>query len=355
MNDIDLLLKHMVQHGASDLHIAQGNPPMMRVHGDLEPIFGVITQKPTDPYDDLIFQLLEPHQKEVFLKTGDYDSAYSLGDVARFRVNVFRQYHGVAATLRQIPTKILSLDKMNLPPVIERFVNFDRGLVLVTGPTGSGKSTTLAAILDKINKTRSGHILTIEDPLEFVHHNQKCLITHREVGAHAQSFADALRAAMRENPDFILVGEMRDLETIAMALSASETGVLVFGTLHTNSAAKTIDRLVDVFPESEQEMVRGLLAENLKGVISQNLLRTKDGKGRVAAVEVMFGTHAIGNLIREGKTPMISSTIQSSISEGMIAMDMSLAELVNSGKINAEDGLTKAADKEYFQKIAKMQ
>lgn len=347
---IDKLLQHCVEKGASDIHLSQGNPPLMRLHGHLEPVLGVI---PVTNYDELLYEILEPHQKEKFIKCNDLDFAYPLENICRFRGNYYRQINGVGAAFRQIPHKIRTLPEMNMPASVEKILKFRRGLVLVTGPTGSGKSTTLAAIIDGFNRSLCGHIITIEDPLEFVHPNQKCLVTHREVGQHATTFSDALKAAMRENPDVILVGEMRDIETIGMALNASETGVLVFGTLHTQSAAKTIDRLVDAFPESEQDTVRGLLAENLKAVVSQQLLRTVNGKGRVAAVELMFGNHAVSNLIREGKTPMISSTIQSSASEGMVGMEKSLADLVNAQKIKYEDAYSKAMDKEYFQKLCK--
>ena len=348
MPQIDQYLEIMVQKDGSDLHICQGNPPLIRVHGELEPVTGIA---PVDSFDEMVLEILEPHQKQKFLDTGDVDSAYSLGAKARFRVNVFRQKNGIGACLRMIPVKIRSMQEMNLPAIVDRFVNFKRGLALVTGPTGSGKSTTLAAILDAINQTRRGHIITIEEPLEFIHPNKTCLITHREVGLHAKSFADAVKAALRENPDVILIGEMRDIETMSMALAASETGILVFGTLHTNNASKTIDRLVDSFPEKEQDMVRGVLAENLQGVISQQLLRTVSGKGRVAALEIMFGTQAIGNLIREGKTPQISSALQSSGADGMVPLDKSLAELVLQGKIDLNEAKSKAIDQDYFQKL----
>lgn len=353
MPRIDALLEIIVEKGASDLHLAQGNPPLMRLHGHLEPMHVAGIVKPSEAFDDILLEILEPAAKDKFIRTGDVDAAYALGEKARFRVNVFRQQNGIGAVLRRIPTKIITMAELSLPSTLDRLLTMRRGLILVTGPTGSGKSTTLAAILDAINKQRNGHIITIEEPLEFVHSNQKCLITHREVGIHAKSFSDAVRAALRENPDIILVGEMRDLDTMARALGASETGVLVFGTLHTNSAAKTIDRLVDAFPTGDQDMVRGILAENLRAVVAQQLLRHKSGRGRVAAVEVMFGNHAIGNLIREGKTPMLTSTIQSSIGEGMIPMDKALADLVNAAKVNLEDAAAKAIDREYFQKLVK--
>jgi twitching motility protein PilT len=297
----------------------------------------------------VLFEILDEKQKAHFNEKKDLDFAYSVPDLARFRGNIMMTHRGVAAVFRIIPSKILSADQLGLPDGVRRMVNFKKGLVLVTGPTGSGKSTTLAAMIDLINETRKEHILTLEDPLEFIHENKQSLLNQRQIGEHTESFGSALRAALREDPDIILVGEMRDLTTIQLAMSAAETGHLVFGTLHTNTAAKTIDRIIDVFPTDQQEQVRAMLSESLKGVVCQQLLKTADGKGRVAALEIMLGTPAIANLIREGKTFQIPSIIQTAKKDGMQLMDQHLLDLLKTKKIAPEEAYRCAIDKKQFE------
>ena len=275
--------------------------------------------------------------------------AYEIEDVARFRCNFFYQHRGVGAVFRIIPTKILTLEQLALPEALRTIAMFERGLVLVTGPTGSGKSTTLAAMIDYINEKRDAHIITIEDPLEFVHRNKRCLFTQREIGAHAKSFADALKVASREDPDIILVGEMRDLETISLALTCAELGILVFGTLHTNSAAKTVDRIINAFPADEQEQARTMLSESLKAVVAQQLLQTKDGHGRCAANEILIGSAALASTIREGKISQINSLIQTGSASGMLSMDQHLLQLIKEGKITPEAAYEKGIDKKLFE------
>ncbi|UCD83732.1 MAG: type IV pilus twitching motility protein PilT [Deltaproteobacteria bacterium] len=350
MARIDKFLKLVNDINASDLHLVAGSPPILRVHGELSPIdnSSVIGH---EECKSLIFEILTDRQRKIYEETKDLDCAYSVSGLARFRVNVFQQRKGIGAVFRLIPTTILPLKELGLPPVLERFARLNKGLVLVTGPTGSGKSTTLASIIDIINREMRGHIITVEEPIEFIHNNKNCLVTQREVGLHAESFASAMRVILREDPDIILVGEMRDLETISLTLSAAETGTLVFATVHTNSASKTIDRLVDVFPEREQDMVRIQLATSLKGVIAQQLLRKADQMGRVVATEVMVCNYALSNLIREGKTFLLPSAIQSGRSEGMITMDQSLIELVKQRKITEEVGWERALDKEGFSSM----
>ncbi|HEU0012210.1 MAG TPA: type IV pilus twitching motility protein PilT, partial [Longimicrobium sp.] len=316
---IDQFLRVLVQQGGSDLHLSCGSPPVMRLHGHLQRIkFRDLTEQDMQA---LLFEMLRPEQKERYTATSDLDFAYEIPGLARFRGNLFRQHRGPGAVFRVIPSKVLSADELKLPEAIRGFARLNRGLVLVTGPTGSGKSTTLAALIDFINETRPDHILSIEDPIEFVHQNKKGLVNQREVGPHTASFASALRAALREDPDVILVGELRDPETISLALTAAETGHLVFGTLHTNSAAKTVDRIIDSFPGELQAQVRAMLSESLRGVVAQQLLRRKGGQGRVAAHEILVGTPAVANLIREGKTFQIPSIIQTGKKDGMVLMD----------------------------------
>jgi twitching motility protein PilT len=349
---IDRFFKLMVDRGASDLHFSVGRPPLFRLSGRIEPIrYRIIDQ---DDYVGLIKPITPPHLWEEFLKTGDQDFAYEVPGLSRFRVNLFRQERGDGAVFRVIPTKILTIDQLRLPGSVRRICGFESGLVLVTGPTGSGKSTTLAAIINEMNATRPLHFVTIEDPIEFVHPNQMSLVSQREIGPHASGFTAALKAAMREDPDVILVGEMRDLETIELALSAAETGLLVFGTLHTNSAAKTMDRVINVFPTERQDNVRGILSGVIKCVLSQQLLR-RTGGGRVAAVEVLFATHAISSLIREGKTHQIAGAIQTGLSMGMIGMDASLKKLCQEGSIPAHAALEKALDKDEMRKWLRAQ
>ena len=345
--DIAQLLSFTKKAGGSDLHISAGSPPMIRVHGEMRRLN--IPMLTNEDIHHLIYDIMDDEQKKRFEADKELDFSRQLGNIARFRVNVFFNQHGEAAVFRTIPTKILTADELGLPRILLELSEKEKGMVLVTGPTGSGKSTTLAAMIDHINKTRRGHILTVEDPIEFQHKSQKCLVNQREVGPHTKSFAKALKSALREDPDIILVGEMRDLETIALAITAAETGHLMFGTLHTSSAAKTVDRVIDVFPAEQQDQIRAMFAESIEGVIAQKLLPTKDGKGRVAAHEIMIGTPAIRNLIREGKTFQISSMIQTGGGEGMQSMDSALKELLTQGKVTGEEALRHAFDKKSFK------
>jgi twitching motility protein PilT len=351
MAQIDQFLKVMVENMGSDLHLTTGSVPVMRVHGQMQRIkFRELTNKDMEM---LMYEIMEEDWRIKFLDKLDFDFAYEIEGLARFRVNIFWQRKGLGAVLRTIPSKILTADDLGLPEPIRRMCMLTKGLVLVTGPTGSGKSTTLAAMVDLINETRQDHILTIEDPIEFVHENKKCLVNQREVPTNTKSFSNALRAALRENPDVILVGEMRDQETIELGITAAETGHLVFGTLHTNSAPKTVDRIIDVFPSDEQEQVRSMLGESLKGVIAQVLLKAKDGKSRMAAWEIMVGTSAIGNLIREGKIHQIPSIIQTGKKDGMQLLDQHIMEFLMSGKITPEEAYARANNKTVFREHLK--
>lgn len=351
MAQIDQFLKALVEQGGSDLHLTTGSPPVMRIHGNMTKMkFRELTSA---DMEKLIYEIMEEEWRMRFLDIMDYDFAYEIEGLARFRVNIFWQKKGLAAVLRTIPAKILSVDDLNLPKAVRDFCLLTKGLVLVTGPTGSGKSTTLAAMVDLINNTRTDHILTIEDPIEFVHANKKCLVNQREVHTHTKSFANALRAALREDPDVILVGEMRDRETIELGITAAETGHLVFGTLHTSSAPKTVDRIIDVFPADQQEQIRSMLAESLKGVVSQILLRRKDGKGRIAAHEIMVGTNAIMNLIRENKIHQIPSMIQTGKKDGMQLMDQAILEALMSDQIDGREAYMKAHHKQAFKQYLK--
>jgi twitching motility protein PilT len=346
MARIDSLLKEMLQSGASDLHMIAGRPPMLRLRGDLVPTkHQALTH---DLNEKLLFEMMTPQQQKRLQTTLELDLAYELPGLARFRCNYFYQVRGLSAVFRHIPADILSLEKLGMPEGVKKIIEIRKGLVLVTGPTGSGKSTTLAAIIDHMNATREQHIITLEDPLEFVHDNKKSLITQREIGTHAKSFADALRVASREDPDIILVGEMRDLETISLALTCAELGILVLGTLHTNSAVKTIDRIINAFPATQQNQIRTMLSESIKAVLSQQLLKTADGKSRCAAVEILISSPAVGNLIREGKLNQIASIIQTGSQEGMQSMDQALQHLVDQGRITAEEAYWKAIDKSLF-------
>ena len=299
MAQIDAFFSKMKEHGASDLHMVVGFPPLLRLRGDLIPLDAPVLTAESNK--EILYEILEQKQRETLEKNKDLDKAYELDGVGRFRCNFLYQHRGIGAVFRIIPTTILTLDQLGMPDIVRKIAAYERGLVLVTGPTGSGKSTTMAAIIDLINDTYPKHIITIEDPLEFVHPNKKCVFSQREIGTHAQSFATALMVANREDPDVILVGEMRDLETISLALTCAELGILVFGTLHTNSAAKTIDRIINAFPADQQAQTRTMLSESLKAVIAQQLLKTRDGKGRCAALEILIGSSALASIIREGK------------------------------------------------------
>jgi len=343
--DITELLAFSVQHEASDLHLSTGTPPCIRVDGDVRKLN--IPAFDAKDVNSLVYDIMNDRQRKEYEENLEVDFSFEIPNLARFRVNAFNQNRGPAAVFRTIPSKILSLEDLGCPDIFREISEIPRGLVLVTGPTGSGKSTTLAAMVDYINGTRHDHILTIEDPIEFVHENKKCLINQREVHRDTLSFEAALRSALREDPDVILVGEMRDLETIRLAMTAAETGHLVFGTLHTTSAPKTIDRIIDVFPGEEKSMVRSMLSESLRAVISQTLLK-KVGGGRVAAHEIMIGTPAIRNLIREDKIAQMYSSIQTGMSHGMQTMDQCLQNLVNRGIITKQIAMEKAVDKNQF-------
>ena len=343
--DIAQLLAFTVKNGASDLHLSAGLPPMIRVDGDVRRIN-------VDPMDHelvhgMVYDIMNDKQRKAYEEYYETDFSFEIPGLARFRVNAFNHNRGAGAVFRTIPSKILSLEDLKAPKIFEEISDTPRGIVLVTGPTGSGKSTTLAGMINYVNENHYGHVLTIEDPIEFVHESKKCLINQREVHRDTLGFSEALRSALREDPDVILVGEMRDLETIRLALSAAETGHLVFGTLHTSSAAKTIDRIVDVFPAAEKEMVRSMLSESLRAVISQTLMK-KIGGGRVAAHEIMLGTPAVRNLIRENKIAQMYSAIQTGQSIGMQTLDQNLQELLNKGLISKDEAIKKAANKDAF-------
>lgn len=340
------LLIEAKEKEASDLHLNVGIPPVLRINGKL--IRMNLPELTPEITHEMIYSILSEKQKSGFEKFGEYDLSYELINISRFRVNVFKHRRGEGAAFRLIPEKIKTLSELGLPSILSDFTEKDRGLVLVTGPTGSGKSTTLAALIDIINKKRYDNIITIEDPIEFIHSHKNCLVSQREIGSHTTSFSSALRNALREDPDVILVGEMRDLETISMALTAAETGHLVFSTLHTISASETIERIIDVFPPHQQNQVRMQLAGSLLGVVAQTLLPDLDEKGRVPALEIMVANPAIRNLIREGKAYQISSTIQISKKDGMQSLDQSLKDLLMEGKISQEDALKKAVDKKAF-------
>ncbi len=344
--DITELLAFTVKNKASDLHLSSGLPPMIRVHGDIRRI-----NLPALLHKDvhgMVYDIMNDSQRKQYEEFFETDFSFEIPNLARFRVNAFNQNRGAAAVFRVIPSKVLTLEELNCPKIFKEIANQPRGIVLVTGPTGSGKPTTLAAMVDYVNETEYGHILTIEDPIEFVHESKRCLINQREVARDTQSFNAALRSSLREDPDVILVGEMRDLETIRLALTAAETGHLVFGTLHTSSAAKTIDRIVDVFPAAEKDMVRAMMSESLRAVISQTLLKTKDGSGRVAAHEIMIGTPAIRNLIRENKVAQMYSSIQTGQNIGMQTLDQCLADMVRRNIVSSAEARMRAQNKDSF-------
>ncbi len=344
--DITELLAFGVKNKASDLHLSSGLPPMIRVHGDVRRI-----NLPPMEHKDvhaMVYDIMNDNQRKHYEETLECDFSFEVPNLARFRVNAFVQHRGAGVVFRTIPSKVLTLEQLDAPKIFKEIASQPRGIVLVTGPTGSGKSTTLAAMMDEVNENQYAHILSVEDPIEFVHESKKCLINQREVGPHTLSFANALRSALREDPDVILVGEMRDLETIRLAMTAAETGHLVFATLHTSSAAKTVDRIVDVFPAAEKDMVRAMLSESLRAVISQTLLKTKDGNGRVAAHEIMIGTPAIRNLIRENKIAQMYSAIQTGQSMGMQTLDQNLQDLVRRNIVSAAEARLRASNKDIF-------
>ncbi len=343
---IDQYFQHLVASGGSDLHLSEGQPPKLRAHGTIQPISEGILEH--DTIRNMLAEICDPKAFEHFLESGDLDFAYEMDVESRFRCNYFRQKNGLGAVFRLIPTKIKTLQDLNVPDSIERFGDMRSGLVLVTGPTGSGKSTTLAALIDYINVNFSRHIVTVEEPIEFVHNNKKSTITQREVPVHCPSFADGLRASLREDADIVLVGEMRDLETISLALTAAETGLLVFGTLHTNNARKTVDRLVDVFPSDQQAQVRTMLAGSLRGVVAQLLLKTEDG-GRTAVNEILVSTPAVSSVIREGATQKLFDIITGGKEHGMQFMDDSIWAKMLEGKVSALEAYMKAIDKSRFK------
>lgn len=353
MARIDSFFKLMSEQKASDLHLSTNNPPMLRINGEL-----VRVDYPALKNDDLkamVYEIAPEGKIKVFEETSDIDFGYEVPGVARYRANFFQQKYGISAVFRLIPSTVLTVDDLGLPPVLRKFPMLKKGLILVTGPTGSGKSTTLAAMMDYANLQRHDHIITVEDPIEFVHRSQNCLVQHREVGVHTRSFSAALRGALREDPDILLVGEMRDLETIELALTAAATGHLVFGTLHTSSAAKAVDRVIDVFPADQQNQIRATLAESLKGVIAQNLFKRIDKPGRVAALEILVVDMAIANLVREGKTHQIPGMIQVGKKKGNQPLDDAIMEHLRHTRISPEEAYDKAIDKKKFRPFLKEQ
>ena len=345
--DLTALLGFAHDQGASDLHISAGLPPMLRIRGEMTRLEMAALSR--DDAHAAIYDLLQDEHKRVFEQHRELDFAFEIPGLSRFRANILMQQRGEAAVFRLIPNKVKTLEELGMPKVLKDLSEKERGLVVVTGPTGSGKSTTLAAMVDYINETLRGHILTVEDPIEFVHESKRCLVNQREVGPHTQSFANALRAALREDPDVILVGELRDLETTQLAITAAETGHLVFATLHTNSASKTIDRMIDIFPSGQQAQVRTMLSESLEGIVAQTLLPSKDGKGRVAAIEVLVGVPALRNLIREDKTAQILSVIQTGAQHGMQSLDQSLRDLVMQGRLARHEAMKRASSPHVFE------
>jgi len=351
MAKIDAFFKLMNEQGASDLHLIAGQPPALRIRGDIERIKYKVLD--TDTLRSMIYEIAPEDKVKKFEETGDIDFGYEIPGLARYRANFFMQKYGVAAVFREIPSTVLTAEQLGLPPVMSKLALLPRGLVLVTGPTGSGKSTTLAAIIDVANKQRKDHIITVEDPIEFVHQSQGCIVNHREVGVHTKTFSSALRGALREDPDIILVGELRDLETISLAIEAASTGHLVFGTLHTSSAAKTVDRIIEVFPASEQSQIRSTLSDGIRAIIAQVLFKRIDKKGRCPALEIMIGTPAVRNLIRESKTHQLSSMIQTGKKYGMQLLDDAIMDLYNRGWISADEAYMKANDKAKFRPLLK--
>ncbi|MDB6031789.1 MAG: pilT [Verrucomicrobiales bacterium] len=352
MAKIDAFFNLMLEQSASDLHLSTGNPPILRIRGELQRVD--FPPLENDALKAMLYEIAPEYKIKHFEETGDVDFGYEIPNISRFRANFFNQKNGIAAVFRQIPNKVLSFEDFEkadapLPPVLKKFAMLQRGLVVVTGPTGSGKSTTLAAMMDYANKNRRDHIITVEDPIEFVHESKNCLVNHREVGIHTKSFASALRGALREDPDIILVGEMRDLETIELAITAASTGHLVFGTLHTPSAAKTVDRIIDVFPSEQQNKIRATLSEALRGVVAQNLFKRIDKKGRVASLEVLVFTTAIANMVREGKTHQIPGMIQVGKKLGNQPLDDAIMDHLKMKRISPEEAYEKCLDKKKFR------
>ena len=347
MAKLDAFFKLMVDQGASDLHLVSGSQPILRVSGELQRVRYAVLE--SDDLKKMLYEVAPEYKIKQFEETGDVDFAYEIPGLARYRANYFVQKYGVAAVFRQIPDTILTVEQLGLPPVLNKLPLYPKGLVLVTGPTGSGKSTTLAALVDYANMHRKDHILTIEDPVEFVHKSRNCVVNHREVSLHTKSFTSALRAALREDPDIIMVGEMRDLETISLAVEAASTGHLVFGTLHTQSAAKTVDRIIDVFPHDQQEQIRATLADSLQAVVAQTLFKRRDTKGRCAALEILIATPAVRNLIRDGKTFQIPTVLQTGKKFGMQSLDDAILDHLEKGRINAEDAYLHCLDKTRFR------
>lgn len=351
MAQIDAFFKLMHEQGASDLHMISGQQPILRIRGDMEKVkYNVLDN---DNLKAMLYEIVSEEKIKHFEESGDVDFGYEIAGLARYRGNLFMQKNGIGAVFREIPSDILSCEQLGLPTVVSRLASLPKGMVLVTGPTGSGKSTTLAAIIDQANKTRKDHILTVEDPIEFVHKSNHSIVNHREIGTHTKSFASALRGALREDPDIILVGEMRDLETIALAMEAAMTGHLVFGTLHTLNANKTVDRIIEIFPADQQAQVRSTLADALKAVVSQTLFKRIDKKGRCAALEILICTPAVRNLIREGKTYQIPSSMQTGKKYGMQTLDDAIMELLNKGWISGEDAYINCIDKSKFVQYLK--
>jgi len=347
MARIDAFFKLMHEQKASDLHLVSGQPPVLRIRGDLERVkFKVLDD---NELRSMLYEITPEDKIKIFEESGDLDFAYEIPSIARYRANYFMQKNGIGAVFREIPSEILTVEQLGLPPVMSRLALLPRGLVLVTGPTGSGKSTTLAAIIDECNRKRKDHIITIEDPIEFVHLSKNCVVNHREVNTHTRSFASALRAALREDPDIILVGEMRDLETIRLAIEAAATGHLVFSTLHTTGAAKTVDRIIEVFPTGEQPQIRSTLADGLRAVISQTLFKRVDVKGRIAVLEFMAATHGVRAMIRESKTHQLPSAIQTGKKYGMQTLDDGIMAHLKAGKIDPNEAYMKCVDKERFK------
>ena len=344
--DVTKLLTFAVQVGASDVHLSSGQPPLIRLHGEIKKLDHPVLSR--DEVHNLVYDIMDDGKRKTYEKNMELDFAFDMGETGRFRVNVFMQQRGEGAVFRAIPSRIFSVEDLGLPPILNTLCEREKGLVLVTGPTGSGKSTTLAAMVDYINESFAKHILTIEDPVEFTHPSKKCLVNQRELASHTLSFANALRSALREDPDVILVGEMRDLDTIQLAITAAETGHLVFGTLHSPGAAQTVDRVIDVFPSGQQAQVRAMFSDSIEAIVTQTLCKKKGGDGRVAALEILVGTPAVRNLIREGKVHQIPSALQVGQKSGMQTMDMALIDLANRGVISHEEAQVKSMTADLF-------